>query len=548
MKFWDHQQNARAETRRLLLAFALAVAVLVLAVHGALVLAWWLMAALLPVHLPFPAGFLAANVGVSLLLVLGGWWVETSNLRAGGVKLAQRVGARELRASLSHAEQRLANVVDELCIAAHMPRPQVMMLPRTDAINAFAAGWDEQDAVVAVTQGALDYLNREEMQGMVAHELSHLHEGDTRLKMRLAGMVFGLELVYNFGDTMRERRGLAWWFGSAIMLAGFAGWLTGRMLKAAVLRQREHLADARAVQWTRSKDGLGGVLRKVMAQRRATPAGYEARGHSGLAHPAVQHMLLVDAGGVHGPRRGVAGLAGGPVCPPYLRAPWPNSAHPLNAAASSAPSAGNGTTNCSPTLPAVCPTRCLHWVTWSATAAPDSTRISVPWTKRAISSAACCPCLSPTVTTTLAGACGWRWTAPRTTCASRFSTPRAPPPCRPSKAPSPTNSRPTARRRACRCASNSRMNTDRWCTCVPPRGTRWRWSSGAASMDSGTMRWRRRISDTVWPSNGSRRWGALPCDSTVFGSPLSPVNRGKIRRYFLRPGLERGVESYEIDS
>ena len=297
MKFWDQQHSARSETRRLLLAFAFAVAVLVLAVHGALVLAWWIMAALLPVHLSFPAGFLAANVGVSLLLVLGGWWVETSNLRAGGVKLAQRVGARELRPSVTHAEQRLANVVDELCIAAHMPRPQVMVLPRTDAINAFAAGWDEADAVVAVTQGALDYLNREEMQGMVAHELSHLHEGDTRLKMRLAGMVFGLELVYNFGDTVRERGGLAWWFGSAIMLAGFAGWLTGRMLKAAVSRQREYLADARAVQWTRSRDGLGGVLRKVMAQRRDTPRGYEERSHRGLNHPSVQHMLLVDTEG-----------------------------------------------------------------------------------------------------------------------------------------------------------------------------------------------------------------------------------------------------------
>jgi Zn-dependent protease with chaperone function len=297
MKFWDHQDSARSETRRLLLGFALAVAVLVVAVHAALALAWVLMAAVLPGRLPFPQGFLAANVGVSLLLVLGGWWVETSNLRAGGVKLARRVGARELRPSLSHAEQRLSNIVDELCIAAHVPRPQVMVLPRTDAINAFAAGWDESDAVVAVTQGALDYLNREEMQGMVAHELSHLHEGDTRMKMQLAGMVFGLELVYNFGDTLRERRGLSWWFGSAIMLAGFAGWITGRMLKAAVSRQREYLADARAVQWTRSKDGLGGVLRKVMAQRRDTPRGYEQHGHSGLNHPSVQHMLLVDVEG-----------------------------------------------------------------------------------------------------------------------------------------------------------------------------------------------------------------------------------------------------------
>ena len=292
MKFWDHQHSARSETRRLLLAFALAVAVLVAAVHGALVVAWLLMVAVLPVHLPFPAGFLAVNVGVSLMLVLGGWWVETSNLRAGGVKLAQRIGAREARPSVSHAEQRLCNIVQELSIAAHMPQPQVMVVPRTDAINAFAAGWDASDAVVAVTQGALDHLKREELQGMVAHELSHLHEGDTRLKMRLAGMVFGLELVYNFGDEVRERRGLAWLFGSAIMLAGFAGWLAGRMLKAAVSRQREYLADARAVQWTRSRDGLGGVLRKVMTQRR--DAASAPRRLMGMDHPSVQHMLLVD--------------------------------------------------------------------------------------------------------------------------------------------------------------------------------------------------------------------------------------------------------------
>ena len=295
MKFWDHQISARSQTRRLLLAFAAAVLLLVAGVHGALVLAWWLMAAVLPVHLGFPAGFLATNIGVSLLLVLGGWWVETSNLRAGGVKLAERIGAREARPTMSHAEQRLCNIVEELCIAAHMPRPQVMVLARTEAINAFAAGWDQADAVVAVTDGALQWLSREELQGMVAHELSHLHEGDTRLNMRLGGMVFGLELVYHFGEEMRERPGLSWWFGSAIMVAGFSGWLTGRLLKAAVSRQREFLADARAVQWTRSRDGLGGVLRKVMGQRRSTPHSQQRSHHGSLSHPALQHLLLVDA-------------------------------------------------------------------------------------------------------------------------------------------------------------------------------------------------------------------------------------------------------------
>ena len=295
MRFWDRQAAARTHTRRLLLAFAFTVVVLLVAVHGALALAWWCIAWLLPGHLDFPAGFLVTNIGVSLALVLGGWWLETSNLRAGGVKLAQRVGAREARPGSSHAEQRLCNVVHELCIAAHMPEPQVMVLPRAEAINAFAAGWDAQDAVVAVSQGALEHLTREELQGMVAHELSHLHEGDTRLNMRLAGMCYGLELVYRFGEQLRERGGLAWWFGSAIVLAGSVGWLAGRVLKAAVARQREHLADARAVQWTRSRDGLGGVLRKVMTQRsEAARLRLPAAAHGGLAHPAVQHMLLVE--------------------------------------------------------------------------------------------------------------------------------------------------------------------------------------------------------------------------------------------------------------
>ncbi len=295
MRFWDHQENARTETRRLLLAFAVAVALLVAGVHGALTLAWWLMNAILPIRLPFPAGFMAVNIGMTLFFILGGWWLETAQLRAGGIKLAVRVGAREARPGSSYAEHRLCNIVQELCIAANMPVPKVMVLARTPAINAFAAGWDASDAVVAVTQGALDYLNREELQGMVAHELSHLHEGDTRLKMRLAGMVFGLELVHHFGDMVRERRGLATLFGSAIMAAGWIGWLAGQVLKAAVSRQREYLADARAVQWTRNQQGLGGVLRKVLAQQADTDA--QQRHHQELNHPSVQHMLLVDLDG-----------------------------------------------------------------------------------------------------------------------------------------------------------------------------------------------------------------------------------------------------------
>ena len=299
MRFWERQREARRSTRWLLLSFVLCVLAVVASVHLGLMLAWWL-GTLAFGGWDYPTGFAAVNVGVTLLLVLGGCWIELDQLRHGGRQLAERVGAREARPRSSLAEQQLCNIVDEMCIAAHWPAPQVTVLARTEAINAFAAGWDTQDAVIAVTQGALDQLSREEMQGLVAHELSHLREGDTRLNMQLAGMVFGLELIHNFGQSMRERENLlTQWFGAFIQAAGFVGWLCGQLLKAAVSRQCEYLADARAVQWTRSKEGLGGVLRKVLTQRALAQQQYgswqaDERSHAGLDHRTVQHMLLTE--------------------------------------------------------------------------------------------------------------------------------------------------------------------------------------------------------------------------------------------------------------
>jgi heat shock protein HtpX len=289
MRFFDLQDSARAQTVRLVVLFALAVAATVLGVHAALALTWWLLALLLPFELPFPALFFAVNVGVTLLLVLGGWWIEVSNFKqpGGAGRLARRLGAREARPS-DPAEQRLCNVVDEVCIAARMTRPLVMVLPRKQDINAMAAGCDEADSVVAVTQGALDWLTREELQGMVAHECSHIQEGDTRLNMELAGMVCGLELVWRFGDEVRDRGAPGWVIGSVVMLMGSFGWYAGRCLQAAVARQREFLADARAVQWTRSRDGLGGVLRKAMTQQEVDGVAEEPAWQM-----SMQHLLLV---------------------------------------------------------------------------------------------------------------------------------------------------------------------------------------------------------------------------------------------------------------
>ncbi|MCV0439649.1 MAG: M48 family metalloprotease [Hydrogenophaga sp.] len=293
MRFFEFQRDARGETRRLLLAFGLTVVLLLVAVNAALALAWGLTWGFwMPGELGFPRHFFAVNTGVTLLFVLGGWWVETSRLAdGGGPRLAEQMGARAARPSGDFDEQRFCNIVEEMAISSGMKRPQPMVLARDQGINAFAAGWDEDDAVVAVTQGALMHLTREELQGLVAHEFSHIGEGDTRLNMRLVGMVFGLEMLFRMGQDLfqpdtRDRRTAAALIGLAVMAAGWLGWLAGHALQAAVSRQREYLADARAVQWTRSRDGLGGVLRKVLNQRRE---GVVAQ----RAGSSVQHMLLV---------------------------------------------------------------------------------------------------------------------------------------------------------------------------------------------------------------------------------------------------------------
>ena len=293
MRFFEHQRDARGQTRRLLLWFALTLGLLVLAVNAALALGWGLSGGFWMGGPPrFPRYFFEVNTGVTLMFVLGGWWLETSRLREGGaVRLAEHMGARMAYPSQGLDEQRLCNVVDELAISSGLPRPAAMVVARDASINAFATGWEPSDAVIAVTRGALEQLTREELQGLVAHEFSHIGEGDTRLNMRLAGMVFGLEMLFRMGQDMvdtgfRQRPWLMVVLGGCLMAAGWLGWLAGHGLQAAVSRQREYLADARAVQWTRSRDGLGGVLRKCLAQQADGVTSLPMGSH-------VQHMLLI---------------------------------------------------------------------------------------------------------------------------------------------------------------------------------------------------------------------------------------------------------------
>ncbi len=294
MRFRQHEQTASQTTLQLLALFALVVAGLVLAVNGVLALIYRLT---FPFVHGFPALFFETNSALVLLFVLGGCWIESLRLREGGVHVARLAGGREAQVSaggdLGRLERRFAHTVQEMVIASgHSVTPAAWVLPRDDAINALAAGWGGSDAVVAVTRGALERLTRAELQGVVAHEFSHLVHGDTRLNMRLVGLVWGLQMIWGLGLSLwasddNGRRGPAALFGLGLMAVGSLGWAAGRLLQAAVSRQREFLADASAVKYTRAVDGLGGALRKI--------AGQQLQGRTGLqsAHAAsLAHLLL----------------------------------------------------------------------------------------------------------------------------------------------------------------------------------------------------------------------------------------------------------------
>ena len=298
MRFRQHERTAQQSTLRLLILFGLVLVGLLLAVNVVLALIFWLT---IPYARGYPTLFFETNCALVLLFVLGGCWVETVRLREGGAHVARMAGGREAQLSaggeLGLLERRFANTVQEMAIAAgHSGVPAAWVLPKDDAINAFAAGWDERDALIAVTRGALERLTRAELQGVVAHEFSHLVHGDTRLNMRLIGLVWGLQMIWGLGVSLWEpdsegRRGPGTLFGLGLMAVGSLGWAAGRLLQAAVSRQREFLADASAVKYTRVVDGLGGALRKIADQQMHNRGALQSSNTSSLAH-----LLLSNRG------------------------------------------------------------------------------------------------------------------------------------------------------------------------------------------------------------------------------------------------------------
>jgi Zn-dependent protease with chaperone function len=277
--FFHQQQNARRSTGLLVFYFVLAVAAIIALVYA-------LAAALLFYAPDEPAdlrtfwnpGLLGAVAfGVGTVVGLGSL-SKTAQLAAGGKVVAETLGGRLVPTdSRDPKERRLLNVVEEMAIASGVPAPPVYILEGEEGINAFAAGRTPGDAVVAVSEGCFNYLNRDELQGVVAHEFSHILNGDMRLNIRLLGLIYGIlvlsivgKMVMQFGGRgrassdrdNRSQQGVLL-FGIALWILGLAGVFFGRLIQAAVSRQREFLADASAVQFTRNPEGIGGALKKI---------------------------------------------------------------------------------------------------------------------------------------------------------------------------------------------------------------------------------------------------------------------------------------------
>ena len=267
MNFFAQQERARTHTRRMLVLFVLAVVCIVAALDLVLFLAFGSSG-----HGVHP-GFGAVIFWNSVLVVgvIGACSLyKISALRGGGGAVARQLGATLVDpATTDFAHKRLRNVVEEIAIASGVPVPEVYVLEGEPAINAFAAGYTPADAAVTVTQGCLDKLNREELQGVIAHEFSHVLNGDMRLNIRLMGVLFGILVIGIIGrkiaaSTGRSRdSGYAVLIGIAILAIGYIGVFFGRLIKAGISRQREYLADASAVQFTRQTVGITGALKKI---------------------------------------------------------------------------------------------------------------------------------------------------------------------------------------------------------------------------------------------------------------------------------------------
>jgi Zn-dependent protease with chaperone function/uncharacterized tellurite resistance protein B-like protein len=287
MNFWEHQDQAKAASRRLTLMFALAVIflaglftlVLVIAAHDALVRDTAGLreatstAALVKIFFAEAQWDLIALIagGIALVLVSMSLVRVMILKRGGGKRVAESLGGRlvTLDSVANDRERILLNVVTEMALASGIPAPSVYVL-EDETINAFAAGNRLEDAVIGVTQGTLTQLNRDQLQGIVAHEFSHIVHGDMSLNLRMIGVLFGImvfqkigyQIIRSSGRSKNSMPVVA--VGAGFLVCGALGYGIGSLIRAAISRQREFLADASAVQFTRNPQGISEALSKAV--------------------------------------------------------------------------------------------------------------------------------------------------------------------------------------------------------------------------------------------------------------------------------------------
>ena len=312
MNFFEHQEKARRQSRWIIIAFIAVALLIVLAVNLIVLAVLSLQPALSNGVAHITQSGLgaiaspqlwAANSGVLLgsSLVTGGVigiasLGKITSLRSGGGKVARDMGGVIVTPDTRDPlRRRLYNVVEEIALASGTPVPEVYVMEDEPGINAFAAGYTAADAAVAVTQGTLEKLNRSELQGVIAHEFSHIFNGDMRINIRMMGIIFGIMVLALLGRkfisstryrmrSSKDNGGAAIGIGIALMLVGYIGLFFARWMKSALSRQREYLADASAVQFTREPEGIAGALKKI--------AAYNHSSYLKSDSEEVSHMLF----------------------------------------------------------------------------------------------------------------------------------------------------------------------------------------------------------------------------------------------------------------
>ncbi len=300
MNFFDAQDKARRSTRWLVIVYIVAT---ILIVAGVTLVVGIALHTMFQGDAPPEPGILGFTAAATTLLILGATLYKTTRLSSGGGRVAQDMGGTRVPPDVQDPfRRRLRNVVEEMAIASGVPVPEIYVLEEESSINAFAAGYTPGDAAIAVTRGTLELLERDELQGVVAHEFSHILNGDMRLNIRLMGVLFGIMVLGLIGRTIlrgsrhssivsSRRKGVGGpvLIGLGLLILGWIGVFFARLIKAAVSRQREFLADASAVQFTRQTDGIANALKKI--------GGYSGHSYIKSVDPEeISHMLF--AGGI----------------------------------------------------------------------------------------------------------------------------------------------------------------------------------------------------------------------------------------------------------